>query len=511
MSEQVLRLEQYAAMTALIDAGRPRDQVLASAGVSRQAWTAAQTHWLTTMAQQARLERFELQHRFNELLLEQFEAIEAGDPVLSQQGDEGTADDGGEPVRAPQVPEPALAAKPVEPALVVAGPASPVVAPRAVTPRVQASAPQAAAARPAPVVGGAPAVASAASPWTAGGHETAPPPPATTGRRKLTTLMPFAAVAAPVVSRPARAQGDGALPFEPPPLPGAGRPAGGVLGEAAVEPRRSPAAVAERPHVMPFAARPPGPTKKPSVAATLPVDEGAAAPEPLPFATAPFATAPAGGPPPKDRGEPPVHDGALPFADRRPAEPAPATPPVRPTPPPDAGVVKPAPAKPVAAKPVAVDLGSTMHVDGSTVPRFVLPFAGSSDQASPRPEAPVSPGAADGALPFRSQRSGSEPPADEVEDGESLAGTRDVSTARRSQAVKPKLSLEQFASLSAEIGVYPDQRAAIEKRYGLDHDSHDREKGAWALMFLDDEALTQRYTDKLSAFRAWLERKGADA
>jgi len=81
-----------------------------------------------------------------------------------------------------------------------------------------------------------------------------------------------------------------------------------------------------------------------------------------------------------------------------------------------------------------------------------------------------------------------------------------VSADFRRQAVEPKLSLEQFASLTAEIGVHPDQRATIEQRYGLDHDSHDREKGAWALRFLDDEGLAQTYSEKLGAFRAWLER-----
>jgi len=150
-----------------------------------------------------------------------------------------------------------------------------------------------------------------------------------------------------------------------------------------------------------------------------------------------------------------------------------------------------------------------MHVDAGEVPKFVLPFGDGEGGSGSGPERSAPQPSADGALPFRSEPEAGGATRDDEEDAESLAGTVAVPAGMRLKAGKPRLSLEQFASLSAEIAVHPEQRAAIEQRYGLDAASHDREKGAWAVVFLDDEAQAKTYQDKLSAFRAWLERKGA--
>ena len=61
-------LEQFAAITAQLDAGLPRDRVLDGAGLSTDAWASAQAIWLARMAAQAAQKRLALHRRYGELL-----------------------------------------------------------------------------------------------------------------------------------------------------------------------------------------------------------------------------------------------------------------------------------------------------------------------------------------------------------------------------------------------------------------------------------------------------------
>jgi hypothetical protein len=157
--------------------------------------------------------------------------------------------------------------------------------------------------------------------------------------------------------------------------------------------------------------------------------------------------------------------------------------------------------------------------DFSQPPQPALPFAGVKKSPT-LPFRAVSAAATrtgaaradDAALPFVAS-----PPAQPTQGGRArgAAGGPDEDEGDLSRTVargkgssskrsKPQLTLEQFASLAAEVGTYPDRRAEIEARYGLDAQSHDLEKRAWALVFLDDRAMADRYTAKVKEFRQWL-------
>ena len=75
---------------------------------------------------------------------------------------------------------------------------------------------------------------------------------------------------------------------------------------------------------------------------------------------------------------------------------------------------------------------------------------------------------------------------------------------------EPSLTLEQFASLTAESDAAPDQRAQIRLRYGLAPAAYDQELMAWASKLLADRALSERYNAKLREFRRYLSRQRDD-
>ena len=85
----------------------------------------------------------------------------------------------------------------------------------------------------------------------------------------------------------------------------------------------------------------------------------------------------------------------------------------------------------------------------------------------------------------------------------SLASTIAVAQARE----QPRLTLEQFASLTAEVGLAPKDEAKLEQRYGLARGGLAREKAAWAFRFLDDPKLSAEYTRKIREYRTWLSKR----
>lgn len=63
-----LSLDQFAAMTAEMEAGFPRDRVLADGAVSAEQWELTQETWLLRMAKQGQQRKLALLDRYNELL-----------------------------------------------------------------------------------------------------------------------------------------------------------------------------------------------------------------------------------------------------------------------------------------------------------------------------------------------------------------------------------------------------------------------------------------------------------
>jgi len=148
-----------------------------------------------------------------------------------------------------------------------------------------------------------------------------------------------------------------------------------------------------------------------------------------------------------------------------------------------------------------VNLGATMATDGPMGP-VGLPFSGTPAKR----RAAASDNAA---LPFRGP--GEAQPArkkvkaiamPEVQP-DPLAGTMVVPPSDGA-ACETKLTLEQFASLGAEVALNADDAAAIKQRYGLDAASYGLEQRAWARRFLDDPALAARFQHKLTEFKRWL-------
>jgi hypothetical protein len=74
-------------------------------------------------------------------------------------------------------------------------------------------------------------------------------------------------------------------------------------------------------------------------------------------------------------------------------------------------------------------------------------------------------------------------------------------------AIAPLLTLDQFASLSAEVAHDPSQLEAIRRRYGFDEAAHEGEKHRWAMRFLGDPPLGKSYQEKVAAFSAWLRQR----
>jgi hypothetical protein len=446
-----LSLERYASICALVDAGRKRDEVLQGASLSPERWMEEQGSWLERMAAQARRQRFELQRRFNDLYLERLEALAVGESVEVA---EGIALDVGDSTAAEWTEE-----RSGEP--VASSRRARVIEADAPPPSVHASVPPPPPPPPPAVAPVSVGPASSVEPRTL----TSPPPPVQRGD----SVLPFGgAPASRGPQPPGSPPQDYALPFrsrepEPGPAPAAPRPPAGTSGVSGVTETQD-----ER--LFPSA----GPA--------------------LPFRRDPQRAdeSPRRSPPPPDR-------RVMPFA------PAPGEGQGAPIPPPAPAVE----ASESESPPKRDLLSSTITFEGGpTGPS--LPFAAmakgmaSADQSA----APVD----DGVLPFHalerpSKGSSSSPPPKEDETvTNDLAGT--VMMDEGLGVEEPRLTLGQFASLTAEIARSPDDRDTIERRYGLDAALHDAEKRAWAARFLREPRLADDYRSKLATYRQWLDSQG---
>jgi hypothetical protein len=71
--------------------------------------------------------------------------------------------------------------------------------------------------------------------------------------------------------------------------------------------------------------------------------------------------------------------------------------------------------------------------------------------------------------------------------------------------IATRLGVEQYASLSAELAVYPQRDDAVRQRYGFRNaEEQRREDEAWAAQFRLDPALARRWQDLVGQYQAWL-------
>src|SRR5262249_37901645 len=68
----------------------------------------------------------------------------------------------------------------------------------------------------------------------------------------------------------------------------------------------------------------------------------------------------------------------------------------------------------------------------------------------------------------------------------------------------PRLTLEQYASLCAEIAASPAETSAVRARYGLDDAAHFAERDEWHRRFVADTDLYARYAHLFQVFRDYL-------
>ncbi|MDI3284246.1 hypothetical protein [Polyangium sp. 15x6] len=116
MSSASLTIERYAEIRAEMEAGRLRDEVLARAGVSMDAWTAEQRNWLQKMSAELERGRFELTNRYTQAFLDRQSALAGAEKHRT----EAPAASPGVPPTLPRVPDPVSTPPEEKPLLAVA-------------------------------------------------------------------------------------------------------------------------------------------------------------------------------------------------------------------------------------------------------------------------------------------------------------------------------------------------------------------------------------------------------
>lgn len=497
-----LVLERFAELRAEIDAGEESQSVLDRERVEASTWSAAQAFWLKKMADEAALQRFETTQRYQALYV-------AKKKIFARRRANQAAKDARPAMVEPAVAALDSAARILEAHAVSAVPAitvptppvveAPVAAPsfelpppvdRPPAPRIAEPArvgPRAAATedpRTAPISG---MTASAALPFAPGNadpplrvarpplvpappsSDEEPPRTATVDIEKL--LRTHRASATPFPTAPQKLDATMSVPVRAPPPPGAATPF------SATSP--SPTAA------TPFAAKPasPGaPLRRDSTPFAMPVVEQAlesdddddapktkmlseeiakALTQDIPMASrapAPSSVMPAV--PPSSRS--PGGDETLP-----------ANAGVRAIRPPDTAL--PFQRTPSSVMPIVTPSGVT---PSSVTPSSVTPPSGATPSGEIRAAAPTTPG-----TPF---------------------------TAAPSPSASNKIfSLQQFASLTAEIAVSPERIAEARQRYGVTEAQHKAESQRWTEEFATNTELRTRYFGLVQSYREYLQRQAS--
>jgi len=130
VSSTSLTIERYAEVRAEMEAGRLRDEVLARAGITVDAWTDMQRQWLEKMGAELELGRFELTNRYTQVFLERQRELRASTQVAAEVRQTAT------PAEAPAAGPPLPSVSPVLPSLPASVPDTWAVDPEVSAPRL---------------------------------------------------------------------------------------------------------------------------------------------------------------------------------------------------------------------------------------------------------------------------------------------------------------------------------------------------------------------------------------
>ncbi|WP_437737248.1 hypothetical protein [Sorangium sp. So ce1335] len=496
-----ITLEELAAIAGALEAGVPRDEALAGAGLSVEAWEAGRERWLAKLAGQAARGQLRPSQRYLELLAEQKRraqarvrearrklegpipvAPEAHLPALG-----GAQPEGATPVAAAGASDEEIARSPWARPSANAPSAPPLVA----RPALAASAPS-----PLPSAMPSPVPAVTPTPWPLSIEEPPPTAPpdlvARLGARAvpLQDALPFvhdAANAAPgemnaeqaaprldttVAGAVSPFRADKALPFS--------RTAPAAPNDGALPfSRTAPVMPADK--ALPFSRTAPVmPADK-----ALPFSQPSSPPptdKALPFSQP-------SSPPPTDKAlpfsrpvSPPVADGGLPFSRKSATSTADIALPFSrksPSPPADKALPFSPPSPPPPADKV---LPFSQPSPPPAPPRT------SRDEAVPRP--PPLPSAS-WALPFQQPSSGDGPPA-KASPSPSATGAQAAVDAAMNRRVE-RISLAQYARICADVREHPAHVQEIQSHYGLDAQSWTALHARWHERFQADPALKARW------------------
>lgn len=533
MADAPLALEQYAALRAEIDAGEDMLGVIDREKVTESTWVSAQAFWLKKMAEEAETKRFESTNRYQAIYVAKkkvFESKRARRKTKEAQ---------------PPVQEPAVGALDGAAKFLVAGaltevpaiavPKAPVVAQIVEAPTFELPPPP--VPPPAPVVAPPPRVGPS-GPASSSVDHTAPMTGAPTSSGLPFMPAPGAAPPAFVgrpafVPAPARASDDDGRE------PDTVRPAGDgrtmavdidallrevKAGGTPFGPASSPASQA-----------PPKPTGTPSTPPANPNFLSTAAVDLATLtasknAATPFASAPASTPP-----SAPARAHATPFAkapDKRPA----AIPAARPLEALESDDDDDAPRTMMLTEEAAKLLSKDIPMSARSAVAAVAAAPAGASRASPsRPgdasaEATLAPETAVPALrdpgaglPFQRGQTSAQPSA-EAQMRQTRSGMPVPTSPSPGGALTPPqipaapaaplgaaggkiFSLNQFASLTAEIAVYADRTAEIRQRYGVTEALHLAESKRWTEEFATNTELRQRYFGLVQTYREYLQKQ----
>lgn len=467
-------------MRAEIDAGEDLLAVIDREKVPESTWTAAQAYWLKKMADEAETRRFETTTRYQALYVAKKKIFE-GKRARKKAKDEQ-----------PKILEPDVAA--LDAAAKVLSARAESTMPAIVVPKPPVvEVPVAAASFELPPPIARPPAPRIAEPARVG-------PAAVAASALPDRTAPLQTTAAPAASLPFAA----AAPNAPPPI---ARPA--VVGPR-TDPAAAPSGTANVDIDKLIRDRKAGATPFPAskFESTVNVDLRALAAGAAGAAT-PFATqkGPASSPPPR-RDSTPFAKAVVPSPLEGDDDDAPKT----------------MMLSEELAKAMSTDIPMSVRpkapTSGAPPPASAPPVPSSSSRSEPSADEtlPVSAGIRairppEGALPFQKKPSGAETPAVATtsRSAPTLMGAIAPPPAAQAQAQSASgqriFSLNQFASLTAEIAANPDRIAETRQRYGVTEAMHLAESQRWTDEFASNAELRQRYFGLVQSYREYLLRQ----
>ena len=203
-------------------------------------------------------------------------------------------------------------------------------------------------------------------------------------------------------------------------------------------------------------------------------------------------------PPPEPAEDEPAEDT---VRSEPPPPPEPAPPPFEPAPPPPPV----APASPEPARSEARTLAFQVAPDSLRNPLPFQPVKNDPPAAAPPVSLRGAPRALSGGLPFQpAQPPSAGPPSQAVPNAQPVSLRPRNSPAPAADLETPRLTLDQWAQLSAEMAASPGAQAAVASRFGLDAFGVGHEQRAWARRFAIDRGLYDRFLALYQHYAAWI-------